>query len=185
MPLSLELVPRLERLEHLEHSANLRDVIDFALETGNSPFGRLVMADIARRLSTRPQLQTALLECLEDDYRDKVRDLRRLRRAFAAVRGLLPALPENAGPRMRLLWYLLALQEANHDGDPTRSHAMALEYRRERERLRENTRELCADADLNLAVHDADRFAFGHAELTVLEWIEDPLFPALSLRQQA
>ena len=185
VPLSLELVPRLERLEHLEHSANLRDVIDFALETGNSPFGRLVMADIARRLSTRPQLQTALLECLEDDYRDKVRDLRRLRRAFAAVRGLLPALPENAGPRMRLLWYLLALQEANHDGDPTRSHAMALEYRRERERLRENARELCADADLNLAVHDADRFAFGHAELTVLEWIEDPLFPALSLRQQA
>jgi len=185
VPLSLELVPRLERLEHLEQSANLGDVIDFALETGNSPFGRLVMADIARRLATRADLQTALLERLENDYHDKVPDLRRLRRAFAAVRGLLPDLPENAGPRIRLLWYLLALQDANHDGDPTRSHAMALAYRQERDRLRENARELCADADLNLAVHDADRFAFGHAELTVLEWIEDPLFPALSLRQQA
>ncbi|MBK1645474.1 hypothetical protein CKO25_12635 [Thiocapsa imhoffii] len=185
VPLSLELVPRLERLEHLEHSANLADVIEFALETGDSRFGRLVMTDIARRLAVRPELQTALLEQLEEDYRDKVRDLCRLRRAFGAVRGLLPTLPENAGPRMRLLWYLLALQDANHDGDPTRSHAVACEYRRERDRLRENARELCADADLNLAVHDADRFAFGHAELTVLEWVEDPLFHALSLRQQA
>lgn len=185
VPFSLELVPRLERLQHLDRSENLGDVIDFALETGASPFGRLVMADIARQLTSQPQLQIALLERLEEDYRAKVLDLRRLRRAFTAVRSLLPALPEGASPQMRLLWYQLALQDANHDGDPTRSYALATEYRRERERLKDNARELCADADLNLAVHDADRFAFGHAELTVLEWIEDPLFAALPPRQQA
>ena len=184
VPFSLELAPRLERLEHLETSANLGDVIDFALETGDSAFGRLVMRDLAARLGRRPGLQQRLLETLEDDYRDKVRDLRRLRRAFAAVRGLLPALPEAASPRMRLLWYLLALQDANHDGDPARIRATAGDYLQERETLKQNERELCADADLNLAVHYADHFAFGHAEVTVGQWIGDPLFPALSPRQQ-
>lgn len=184
VPFSLELVPRLERLEHLETSANLGDVIDFALETGDSPFGRLVMRDLAKRLAQRADLQQRLLETLEDEYRNKVRDLRRLRQAFNAVRGLLPALSESASPRMRLLWYLLALQDANHDGDPERIRASAGDYLQERETLKQSDRELCADADLNLAVHYADRFAFGHAEVTVGEWIYDPLFPALSLRQQ-
>lgn len=184
VPFSLELVPRLERLEHLETSANLGDVIDFAVETGQSLFGRLVMRDLAARLAPRPDLQQRLLETLEEGYRDKVRDLRRLRQAFAAVRGLLPALPEEASPRMRLLWYLLALQDANHDGDPERIRATAGDYLQERETLKQNERELCADADLNLAVHYADRFAFGHAEVTVGEWITDPLFAALSPRQQ-
>ena len=184
VPFSLELVPRLERLEHLETSANLSDVIDFALETGDSPFGRLVMRDLAKRLAQRVDLQQRLLETLEDSYRDKVRDLRRLRQAFSAVRELLPALPEGASPRMRLLWYLLALQDANHDGDPERIRASAGDYLQERETLKQSDRELCADADLNLAVHYADRFAFGHAEVTVGEWIYDPLFPALSPRQQ-
>ena len=184
IPFSLELVPRLERLEHLETSANLGDVIDFALETGSSPFGRLVLQNIAQRLANRPDLQQRMLETLEERYRDKIRNLRQLRRAFAAVRNLLPALPETANPRMRLLWYLLALQDANHDGDPARIRATAGDYLHERQTLKQNERELCADADLNLAVHYADHFAFGHAEVTVGEWINDPLFPALSLRQQ-
>ena len=184
VPFSLELVPRLERLEHLETSANLGDVIDFALETGDSPFGRLVMRDLAARLARRPDLQQRLLETLEDGYRDKVRDLQRLRLAFIAVRGLLPALPELASPRMCLLWYLLAFQDANHDGDPARIRTTAQDYLKERETLKQNERELCAEADLNLAVHYADRFAFSHAEVTVGEWIYDPLFPALSPRQR-
>ncbi|MCC7279609.1 MAG: hypothetical protein IT487_15015 [Chromatiaceae bacterium] len=184
MPFSLELVPRLERLEHLETSANLTDVIDFALETGASRFGQLVLNDIRGRLATRLDLQQRLLETLEERYRDKVRDLGRLGEALGAVRHLLKTLPANASPRMRLLWYLLALQDANHDGDPIRIRATAETYLRERETLKQNERELCADADLNLAVHYADRFAFGHAEVTVGEWIEDPLFLALSPRQR-
>ena len=140
--------------------------------------------DLAARLARRPDLQQRLLETLEDGYRDKVRDLQRLRLAFTAVRGLLPALPEAASPRMRLHWYLLALQDANHDGDPARIRTTAQDYLKERETLKQNERELCAEADLNLAVHYADRFAFGHAEVTVGEWIYDPLFPALSPRQQ-
>jgi hypothetical protein len=184
VPFSLELVPRLERLEHLETSGNLDDVIDFALETGDSPFGRVVMQDIAKRLANRVDLQQRLLETLEARYRDKVRDLKQLRRAFKAVRGLLPTLPENAGPRMRLLWYLLALQDANHDGDPQRIRDTAGAYLQEREQLKKSERELCADADLNLAVHYSDHFAFRHAEVTVGDWIYDPLFTALSDRQQ-
>ncbi|MEA3641660.1 MAG: hypothetical protein VBE63_17205 [Lamprobacter sp.] len=184
VPFSLELVPRLERLEHLETSANLDDVIEFALETGDSPFGQLVMKDLAKRLAARMDLQQRLLETLEARYRGKARELKQLRRALTAVRTLIPALPQDASPRMRLHWYLLALQDANHDGDPERIRATAGDYLKERQQLKQNDRELCADADLNLAVHYSDRWAFGHAEVTVGEWIYDPHFSVLPPRQQ-
>jgi len=179
-----ELVPRLERLEHLETSANLEDVLDFAMETGDSPFGRLVLSDIATRLVQRPDLQQRLLDTLETRYQAKVRDLNRLRRQFAIVRQLIPSLPEAATPRMRLLWHLLSLPEANHDGDPERIRQSASAYLAEHTALRDADRELCAYADLNLAVHYADRFEFSQAEVTISEWVDDPLFPALSRRQQ-
>ena len=184
VPFSLELVPRLERLGHLESAACLQDVIDFAVETGDSAFGRLVLRDLAARMAPRLDLQLILLETLEAGYRDKVRDLVRLRRAFSAVRDLLPALPETASPRMRLLWYLLALQDANLDGDPQRIRATAANYLRERTTLMQVERELCAYADLNLAVHAADRFEFGFAEATISDWVANPLFAALSLHQR-
>lgn len=184
VPLSLELIPRLERLEHLETSANMDDVLDFAMETGTSPFGRLVLNDIATRLAQRPDLQQRLLDTLETCYQAKVRDLNSLRRQFTIVRQLIPSLPEVAAPRMRLLWHLLALQDANHDGDPERMHQSASAYAADRAVLRDVDRELCAYADLNLAVHYADRFEFSQAEVTISEWVDDPLFPALSRRQQ-
>lgn len=184
VPLSLELIPRLERLEHLETSANLEDVLDFAMETGASPFGRLVLSDIATRLAQCPDLQQRLLDTLENRYQGKVRDLNGLRRQFAIARQLIPSLPEVAAPRMRLLWHLLALQDANHDGDPERIRQSASAYLAERTALRDADRDLCAYADLNLAVHYADRFEFNEAEVTISEWVDDPLFPALSLRQQ-
>lgn len=96
-----ELIPRLERLEHLETSANMDDVLDFAMETGTSPFGRLVLNDIATRLAQRPDLQQRLLDTLETCYQAKVRDLNSLRRQFTIVRQLIPSLPEVAAPRMR------------------------------------------------------------------------------------
>jgi len=184
MPFSLDLVPRLERLEHLESAGNLQDVIDFASENADSPFGRLVMADIKQRLQQRPDLQLTLLQQLEQGYQEKIPDLQRLRRAFAAVRTLLPALPEQASAHMRLLWYLLALQDANHDGDPQRSRDVAGYYRHERASLKHDARELCAYADLHLAVHYADRFEFETAAALIEDWLHDPLLPALSWHQQ-
>jgi hypothetical protein len=184
VPFSLELVPRLQRLEHLETAGNLHDVIDLVLETSGTRFGALVTEDLSRRIAARPALQVALLEALEARYRDPVRDLGRLRRAFASVRALLPGLPEGASPRMRLLWYLLAFQDANHDGDPDRMSEAAARYRQERERLMRASRELCAHADLNLAIHYADRFEFQRAEAVVGEWVSDPLFAALATHLQ-
>jgi len=184
VPFSLGLVPRLERLEHFESAACLQDVIDFAVETGDSPFGHLVLRDLAARMAPRLDLQLVLLETLEAGYQDKVRDLVRLRRAFAAVRGLLPTLPALASPRMRLLWYLLAMQDANHHGDPERIRATAADYVRERATLMQVERELCAYADLNLAVHAADRFEFESAQQKISDWVTSPLFAALSLHQR-
>lgn len=109
---------------------------------------------------------------LEDGYRDKVRDLPRLRQAFIALRGFLPTHhSESTSARIRLLWYLLALQDANHDGGPDQIRVTAGDYLQEPEILKQNERKLCAEVDLNLAVHYADRFAFGHAEVIVGEWI--------------
>lgn len=184
VPFSLDLVPRLERLEHLETSANLQDVLDFALETGDSPFGRLVLDDVAARLAKRPELQQRLLDTLEAIYQEKVRDLSRLRRQFGVFKRLIPTLPKAATPHMRLLWHLLALQDANHDGDPDRIQKAVADYLKERPALRQAEFELCAYADLNLAVHYADRFEFERAEATTRQWLGDPFFRALSPRQQ-
>gem|GEM_PF-1885555 len=185
VPFSLELVPRLERLEHLEHSTNMQDVIDMALEAGKSRFGKYVKADLMRRMIDQPYLQEKLLAQLENNYRDNVRDLSRLRVAYAAVREMLPKNMGLGRPEMRLLGYLLALQHANHDGDPMRIRNHAAAYATERRRLIQMDRELCAYTDLNLAVHYADQFQFGHAEVVVRDWIDDPLFPALSMLNQA
>jgi hypothetical protein len=184
VPFSLNLVPRLERLEHLESSVNLGDVIDLAVETGDSRFGRLVLDDIARRLNNRPDLQQSLMQVLEERYSAKARDLTTLRRAFKAVHRLITALPADSSPRMRLLWYLLVLQDANHAGDSRRIGDAATAYIAERARLKEAERELCAFADLNLAVNHADRWEFDRARATVEDWVSDPLFPALSALQR-
>jgi len=184
IPFSLNLVPRLERLEHLESVHNVDDLLDFAAENGASQFGRLMLNDLARRLADHPKIQERLLDTLEQRYQNKVRDLGQLRRLFQTVRRLLPPLPTTAPPRLQLLDHLITLQDANHDGNPDRILAAAQRYSADRNRLKENQRELCAYTDLNLAVHYADRFEFGRAEDVISEWVHDPLFPALSVQQR-
>jgi hypothetical protein len=184
VPFSLDLVLCLGRIEQLESRANLQDVIDIALMTDKSKFGQMVLNDIALQIENRPDLQLGLLETIEGFYENKVRDLSRLRKVFIAVHRLMPALPPEAGARMRIMWYLIALQDANHDGDPERIRKTAATYTTERKILKHSDLELCSYTDLNLAVHYADMFEFANAEVTVGDWIYDPLFRSLSPHQR-
>lgn len=184
IPFSLDFVPRLERLEHIESVHNVDDILDFARDTANSRFGQLIMNDIAQRLEGQNQVQERLLDALEKRYQNKLRDLSELRRLFRLVKPLVKELPSNAAPRLKLLKNVIALQDANHDGDPERIKQAVQSYIEDRLKFIESERELCAYVDLNLAVHYSDRFEFGQAETLISEWVNNPLFAALSPHQR-
>lgn len=180
VPLFLDLVPRLERLEMLEKVGNVGDVLELIHEIDGTALCRLVVMDLRKRLAPRPDLQLALLTALDELYRAKDRDLGHLRRMRARVQEIVPALPSDASYRMQLEWAAVALQDANHDGDPARLQKEVARYLAIRADARQHDRELSAFVDLNLAVHYADRFEFGEAARLVAEMMADPLFPALS-----
>jgi hypothetical protein len=180
VPLSLDLVPRLMRLEDLEASANVGDVLDLAAALGPAPLGRLVLADVKRRTAARTDLQTLLLDELDRRYGSAGRDLDRLRPQFAAACEVVGRPGPEAGFRLRLLDAAVHLQNANHDGDPERAGAVAVAYSRLRGEAAVHDRELAAFVDLNLAVHHADRFEFAWAGRLMEGLRSDPLFAALS-----
>ena len=184
VPLSLKLVPMLERLEHLESIGNVEDALDLLLETHGTRFGNLARQDLQRRIQALETLQEKLLLELEKRYQSKSRNLNELRRLFLFLKDCIKSMPDEAPVRMRLLWILLAFQDANHDGDPGRVQKTLNDYFLLREAALESDRELTAYTDLNMAIHFADRFEFAEAESTVRQWISDPLFPALSSRQR-
>lgn len=177
--LSLNLLPRLSRLDYLESVGNVDDLLDFILETHGTELCRVVLNDFRTRLSGRKDLLQKLMEALEERYKAKVRDLRSLRRLFNAVHVLVSSCGEEASARLRLLWTLLTLQSANHDGDPERAHEAALHYRALREEVLPHDRELVAHADLNLAVHLNDQFMFEDAWIINDDLVSNPGFPFL------
>lgn len=184
VPFSLHLVPRLERLEHLESMRNMEDVFDFLTETRGSRFGDTIRKDLLKRIRQRPELWEPLLEALEERYQSPLRDLRSLRFLFDFAMSCVNGPPAHIHIRLSLLWSVLALQDANHDGDPDRVRAAVTYYTEVRKTALDVDRELTAYIDLNLAVHWADRFEFVQAEKIIRRWLDDPLFAALSGQQQ-
>jgi hypothetical protein len=180
LPFSLELVPLLSRLDHLEAVANVNDVLDFIVETQGTALCDVVVKDLIGRLSRRSDLQTKLIESLEECYQSKERNLRQLRYLHRAVKSIIPSPGPEAPPRIRLLWTVLALQDANHDGDPARAKECAKSYRSLRSVVLDYDRELVANTDLNLIVHYNDTFDF-HAALRMNEaLVSDPGFTYLT-----
>ena len=182
VPLSLDLVPRLTRLDGLEQAGNVTDVLDLVSDLGEAPLARAALDDLGRRMGPRPDLRLRLLEALDERYRAKDRDLDRLRPQLEAARRLAPAPAEGGGFRSRLLHAALDFQNANHDGDPIRAREAAAAYAGFRAEAAVHDRELAAFVDLNLAVHHADRFDFSQAQMVVEDLLADPLFPALAPR---
>jgi hypothetical protein len=168
VPLSLDLVPRLLRIEALEAGGQEPDALDLAAELEGTELGHLICEDLRTRSARRPEIGLRLLEALDARYRNPDRNLDALAGQLNAVRRVVPQASTAASPRVRLLFTSLLLQDANHDGDPDRAHELAVQYALVRKELAEHDRELTVFTDLNLAVHLNDRFEFGAAE-TLLE----------------
>jgi tetratricopeptide (TPR) repeat protein len=180
VPLSLDLAPRLMRLDGLRSSANVADLLDVVDELQSAPLTEVVLADVKDVVIGNPDLQRRLLENLDERFHAKDRNLDRLRRQFDAVRCLVPEPGPDASARLSLLYTAVALQQANHDGNPDRVRPVTQKYMQARAWLADHDRELAAFVDLNLAVYHADRFEFTRAEELMEELKSSVAFAFLS-----
>lgn len=92
-------------------------------------------------------------------------------------------LPEtfNGSDGRHLLVFLIGVQHAHNNGDPDLASALVDQYQLLRPHILELSRDLCAYADLDLAAYHHDSFEFDTAISLVDGWLNDPLFPALSV----
>jgi hypothetical protein len=180
VPLSLELIPRLTRLDQLESTGNVDDVLDFVNDMHGTELGNVVSKDLKLRMAGRPDLQRKLVERLEIRYEHTARDISALRNQTEAVKMLVPVSDEKMPTRQKLLWWLIDIQHANHHGNPAKAFQSAENYSRLRLIVQPHDRELVAYSDLNLAVHFNDQFKFHEALLVNQSLREDPGFDHLS-----
>ena len=178
--LSTRLLPRLVELDAAEATGFAEALIALVREQRGTRLCQMVVDGAVRRAQDNPGLATAVVAALERAYEQKERNLDELRAVSRPFLEGLPAPAEKAHPRLQLLRSVLELQDANHHGDPERAYAAAACYEARRDRLAPHDRELCAYADLNLAVHYNDRFESEVAQLISAGVVESPGFDYLS-----
>jgi len=163
VPLSLDLVDRLMRLDQLEANDDVEAVLDFAADIQGTELSRVIMADLKRRLENREDLQFKLLESLEERYRIKEESGKVLSR-LARMAGRLVTIPEDKSRlRLRLMRLILSIQRANLDGNPEAGKTAVRYYRLIRGEAAALDRNLSAHADLVSIVHLHDQFRFEEA----------------------
>ena len=180
VPLSLELVPRLTRLDQLEATGNVDDVLDFVANMHGTELCNVVLDDLKIRMAERPELQRRLVEKLERRFENKTRNISALRKQTAAVKMLVSESHENTPARQQLLWSLIDIQNANHHGHPEKAFQAAGTYSRLRPIVQPHDRELIVYTDLNFAVHLNDQFKFHEAIQVNQNLLDDPGFEHLS-----
>ncbi len=180
IPLSLDIIQRLVRLETFEQTQDVNELLGILERTSDNRLRNCIIRDFRERLRGNPGLQQLVLETLEDRYRSKSRNLRKLRRLFRGVNALFE-ITDNGPARIKMLAAILKLQDANHDGDPARALEAAEYYLNIREDLYPLDPEFIAFIDLNLAVHYNDSFMFSESQGVIAAWIDDPGFRYLPL----
>lgn len=156
-------------------------LISFARTSRDTPLFKRILRQAVERAQREAPFRDALLERFESCYEQKDRNIALLNRLTEPFFDAFPLETFSDSPRMRLLRTLLEMQRANHNGDPEAVNRLIADYKIQRQRLIAIDRDLSAYADLNLAVHDHDLFLFEEGLATANSWVEDPLFPALSL----
>ncbi len=179
VPLTMDLVQRLKRLEHLEENGDVETFMDLAVELRQTRMGELLVEDVRRRLVERRDLQLRLLETLDRRYQHRSRDLRKLEKAVDVVRRIVSITPEQQGIRARLLSTAVQFQSANFDGDPHRVTALIEEYETIREQALEDVPDLAVECDLHLAGVWAEQLEFDQAVVIAEDWADDIRFPFL------
>ncbi|MGI6393656.1 MAG: KH domain-containing protein [bacterium] len=166
VPLSLSLFPLLSRLNIIEETKNIDDIFKLIDSLYGTKIYSLIMKDLLSRFIKNVEIQVLILKSLEEKYRQKERDLQKLRRYFNALYPFIESLEESASNSIKLLITLLKLQKANHDGDPAKagiSEAKYIEMRNVAISKGGMDLELAVECDLNLGVHYNDRFEFKKA----------------------
>jgi hypothetical protein len=177
IPLSVDLFPLLQHLDLLEKMRNTDEIFHLIDELFGTKLYRYLIQDITERVLKVPELQKKLLENLETKYAQKERDLVKLRRYFTELSPMIAPLESSASVRRKLLFTLLRLQRANHDGNPEAIQSLAGSYSQlKSEALGKGEHFLAADCDLNLAVHYNDSFLFSKAFALMREWIDSSNF---------
>ena len=181
LPFTPALFPLLRDMDTASPSGFADLLISFARTSRDTPLFKRILRQAVERAQREAPFRGAMLERFESCYEQKDRDIALLNRLTEPFFDAFPPRTFSNSPRMHLLRMLLEMQRANHNGDPEAVNLLVADYKVQRQRLLAIDRELCAYADLNLVVHDHDLFRFEEGLSTANSWIEDSLFPALSL----
>ena len=176
-PLSLALLPKLMRLDSLAELRNMDDLLDILYECHGTKLCGRVQQEAAQVIAKNGQLQKELVEALGKRYSAKERDLNKLRKILSGVAEIVDL--SKGSPAIRLLWALIRMQAANHDGDPRAGEQLLALFRDERSRLIETDRLLVATADLNYIVHLNDLCRWEEARDWNAAMVRDPSFSYL------
>lgn len=181
LPFSKDVFPLLRDMDTTSPSGLADLLISFAKVADDTPFFRRVRKLAIDRAKADEAVCTALISRFEECYARPDRDMALLNRVVPHFLDEFPPDLFKDRPRLQLLRILIGFQHANHNGDPDLATALVDQYHSLRPRILELDRDLCAYADLNLAVHHHDSFEFDKALSLVDGWINDPLFSALSV----
>ena len=181
LPFSKDVFPLLRDMDTASPSGLADLLISFAKVAQDTPFFRRVRKLAIDRAKADEAVCTALISRFEECYARPDRDMALLNRVVPHFLNEFPPDLFKERPRLQLLRILIGFQHANHNGDPDLATALVDQYHSLRPRILELDRDLCAYSDMNLAVHHHDSFDFDKALSLVDGWINDPLFPALSV----
>ena len=181
LPFTKDVFPLLRDMDTASPSGLADLLISFAKVAEDTPFFRRVRKIAIDRAKSDATFRDAVISRFEECYAQPERDMILLNRVVPHFLKEFPPDLFKERPRMQLLRILIGFQHANHNGDPDLASALVEQYHSLRPRILDLDRDLCAYADLNLAVHHHDSFEFDTALSLVDGWINDPLFPALSV----
>lgn len=181
LPFTPALFPLLRDMDTASPSGFADLLLAFARQSHNTPLFRHLVQQAVKRAAHDAPFRDAVLKRFEVCYEQKNRDITLLNRLTQPFFEAFPPETFVDSPRMRFLRMLLEIQQGNHNGDPEAIKRLTADYEAQRERLLTLDRDLCAFADLNLIVHYHDLFLFEKGLALANAWIEDTLFPALSL----
>jgi hypothetical protein len=169
--LTLDLFLTLHELDNIEVTGNVASILDCGIHLGRGPLREKLIQELRPRLASRPDLQFAILNKLDERFRAKHRNLEKLQKQLEFARAVIPLGPSSVGTRLRLLWAAVELQDANHAGDPVRANRLASTYEADWASTKRADPPLVLWTDLNLAVHYADRFDFAKAKSLLERWL--------------
>lgn len=184
LPFSKNVFPLLRDMDTASPSGLADLLVSFAKVASDTPLFRRIRKMAIERAKSDPTFRDAIFSRFEECYAQPERDIALLNRVVPHFLKEFPPDTFKSTPRTQLLRILIGFQHANHNGDPDLANALADDYRSLRPRMINLDRDLCAYADLNLAVHLHDSFDFSSALALAKAWIDDPLFPALSIVNQ-